>query len=30
MKKRRFNLRKKAFYLGVICFDCFELFFGGG
>ena len=30
MKKRRFNLRKNAFYLGVICFDCFELFFGGG
>ena len=30
MKKRCFNLRKKAFYFGVICFDCFELFFGGG
>lgn len=30
MKKRRFNLRKKAFYFVVICFDCFELFFGGG
>lgn len=30
MKKRRFNLRKKAFYFGVICFGCFELFFGGG
>lgn len=28
--KRRFNLRKKAFYFGVICFYCFELFFGGG
>ena len=30
MKKRRFNLRKKAFYFGVISFGCFELFFGGG
>ena len=30
MKKRRFNLRKTAFYFGVICFDCFELFLGGG
>ena len=30
MKKRRFNLRKKAFYFGVICFYYFELFFGGG
>ena len=28
--KRRFNLRKTEFYFGVICFDCFELFFGGG
>lgn len=30
MKKRRFNLRKTSFYFGVICFDCFELFLGGG
>ena len=28
--KLRFKLRKKAFYFGVICVDCFGLFFGGG